>query len=501
MAEPFLQFESITKSFPGVKALDNVSIGFERGKVHGIAGENGAGKSTLLNILSGIYRADSGAVRIGGRDCSFGSAHDAFMAGVAKIHQELFLVPEMTAAENLFLGHMPQTCGILNKKRLLESAREALSAVGEEMDPATGVKDLSTAQRQMLEIAKALSRNAEIIAFDEPTSSLTSRETEKLFSVIDNLKKHGKVIIYVTHRMEEVFRICDSLTIMRDGNKIVTFDDLSGITTGDIIRKMVGRDITDIFGYMPGKKGPVMLDVDGLMGRGIKSPVSFTASQGEITGLFGLVGAGRTELLKLIYGANKASSGTVKISGVPVRINSPIDAIKNGIILLPEDRKKEGIIPVRSVKENINLSARRNTSFLGIVIDGKWEEKNSREMVAKLKIKTPSLEQLIQNLSGGNQQKAILARWLSEEIKVLLLDEPTRGIDVGAKSEIYSFIYDLAQSGVAVIIVSSDLPEVLGVSDRVLVMCEGAITGELSRREATSEKVMKLALPGKAGMH
>jgi L-arabinose transport system ATP-binding protein len=298
--------------------------------------------------------------------------------------------------------------------------------------------------------------------------------------------------------MEEIFRICDQLTVMRDGKKIITYGALQGISTGDIIVKMVGRDIADIFGYKPREKGPEILAVDGITGYGIKAPVTFKAAQREIIGIFGLVGAGRTELLKLIYGAARVMSGTVKVGGVPAHIESPIDAIKRGIILLPEDRKKEGIIPVRSVKENINLSARRNAGF---VIDEKWEEKNSREMVEKLKIKTPSLEQLIQNLSGGNQQKAILARWLSEEIKVLLLDEPTRGIDIGAKSEIYSFIYELAEKGAAVIMVSSDLPEVLGVSDRVLVMCEGKITGELARQQATSEKVMKLALPDKAGMH
>ena len=498
MIEPFLQFSSVSKSFPGVKALDDVSIGFERGKVHGIAGENGAGKSTLLNILSGAYKSDSGTVLIGGKESVFASSHDALSAGIAKIHQELFLVPELTAAENLFLGHMPQTNGVLNKKLLFENARTAMLEVGEEIDPGIKVKDLSTAQRQMLEIAKALSRNAEIIAFDEPTSSLTSREIEKLFAVIENLKKNGKVIIYVTHRMEEIFRICDQLTVMRDGKKIITYGALQGISTGDIIVKMVGRDIADIFGYKPREKGPEILAVDGITGYGIKAPVTFKAAQREIIGIFGLVGAGRTELLKLIYGAARVMSGTVKVGGVPAHIESPIDAIKRGIILLPEDRKKEGIIPVRSVKENINLSARRNAGF---VIDEKWEEKNSREMVEKLKIKTPSLEQLIQNLSGGNQQKAILARWLSEEIKVLLLDEPTRGIDIGAKSEIYSFIYELAEKGAAVIMVSSDLPEVLGVSDRVLVMCEGKITGELARQQATSEKVMKLALPDKAGMH
>jgi L-arabinose transport system ATP-binding protein len=491
----YLRFESVSKSFPGVRALDNVSLEIAEGTIHGIVGENGAGKSTLLNILNGVFKASSGTVIIDGKPAVFDAPRDAFNAGVAKIHQELFLIPEMTVAENIYLGHMPEKNGVIDKKKLITDTANQLKEIGEEIDPGAKVKNLSIAQRQMLEIAKALTRGAKIIAFDEPTSSLTSNESEKLFSMINRLKKQGKVIIYVTHRLDEIFKICDAITIMRDGRRIETYGTVRGLTHETIIEKMVGRSISDIYGYTQRKKGGSALEAAGITGTGLAEPVNINVSEGEILGVFGLVGAGRTELLRLIYGAEKRKTGIIRAGGCIADINSPAEAIDAGIMLCPEDRKKEGIVPVRSVQENINISARRNNLIAGLMLDEKWEEKNAADMIGRLRIKTPSAAQLINNLSGGNQQKTILARWLSEKIKVLLLDEPTRGIDVGAKSEIYSFIYKLAAEGKGIIMVSSDLPEVLGVADRIVVMCEGRVAGELARKEATEEKIMQLALP------
>ena len=434
-------------------------------------------------------------MRLAGQPRVFTSTHEAIAAGIAVIYQELHLVPELSVAENLFLGHLPQRFGLLRRSQLYEDTRQQLARLGEDFTPTTRVARLSIAQRQMVEIAKALARGAKVIAFDEPTGSLSAREIEKLFAVIAELKSRGCVILYVTHRMEEVFRICDSATVFRDGRHVRTFETMDGVTPDTIVSLMVGRDIQDVYNYHPRPHGEPALELNNVMGPGLAEPVSLTVAKGEIVGLFGLVGAGRTELLRLIFGATRMRGGSIKVWGKPVNIASPRDAIRAGVLLCPEDRKKEGIVPIRSVMENINLSARRNTAHFGLFINGKWERENAAKHVAKLGVKTPSLRQLIVHLSGGNQQKVILARWLSEQVKVILLDEPTRGIDVGAKSEIYSIIYELAKQGIGVLIVSSDLPEVLGVADRVLVMQQRKLTASLDRAEATQEKTLKLALP------
>jgi L-arabinose transport system ATP-binding protein len=491
----YLQFESVGKVFPGVKALDNISFGAREGSVHALLGENGAGKSTLLKILSGAHSPSGGTLRLNGEARVFASTHEAIAAGVAVIYQELHLVPELSVAENLFLGHLPQKFGLLRRGELYEQTRQQLARLGEDFHPVTKVGRLSIAQRQMVEIAKALARGANVIAFDEPTSSLSAREIEKLFAVIAELKARGCVILYVTHRMEEVFRICDSATIFRDGRHVKTFETMDGVTPDTIVSLMVGRDIQDVYNYHARPHGEPALELENVMGPGLAEPVSLTVAKGEIVGLFGLVGAGRTELLRLVFGATRMRGGSIKVWGKPVRITSPRDAIRAGVLLCPEDRKKEGIIPIRSVMENINLSARRNTARLGLFINGAWERENAAKLSAKLAVKTPSLRQLIVHLSGGNQQKVILARWLSEQVKVILLDEPTRGIDVGAKSEIYSIIYNLAKQGAGVLMVSSDLPEVLGVADRVLVMQQRRLTASLDRSEATQERTLRLALP------
>ena len=493
--ESYLEFSNITKNFPGVRALDGVSFGVNENSIHALLGENGAGKSTLLKILSGAYRPDSGTLALGGALHAFHSTSEAIRAGVAVIYQELHLAPDLSVAENVYLGHLPNRWGVVDREALNRKTAEHLAVLGEEFDPRIKVGRLSIAQRQMVEIAKALSREAKVIAFDEPTSSLSSREAEKLFGVMTQLKASGKVILYVSHRMEEIFNICDSATVLRDGRHIQTFSKLEEIGPDELVSKMVGHAIADVFHYTPRPHGSVALEVKDMIGPGLSAPANFSVKKGEIVGFFGLIGAGRTELMKLIYGAVPAKTGSVHVGGTAVKVRNPIDAIRAGIVFCPEDRKKEGIVPVRSVMENINLSGRRHFSHLGLFINEGQEKKNASAYVQKLAVKTPALSSAIKNLSGGNQQKVILARWLSENIKIILLDEPTRGIDVGAKSEIYSIIYALAEQGAGVVLVSSELPEVLGVCDRILVMRQGRIVAEADRKQATQEGLLKLALP------
>jgi L-arabinose transport system ATP-binding protein len=491
----YLKFQSVSKVFPGVKALDSISFEVNAGSVHGLLGENGAGKSTLLKILSGAYIPTSGEVEIDGKVRRFHGTKDAIDAGIAVIYQELNLVPDMTVEENLLLGHMPLRHGLIDKKTMTQVAREALASLSGEINPKSRIRTLSIGQRQLVEIAKALIRDAKVIAFDEPTSSLSDREVQKLFSVIKDLQGRGRAILYVSHRLEEVFQICDSITVFRDGRIVKSFDDMSALTNDILIRNMVGREIKDIYDYRERPHGERLLEVKDLTGPGLTAPASFEVSKGEILGFFGLVGAGRTELMKLVFGAEKPVQGTVSIAGKVMDASNIGSSIRNGLVLCPEDRKLEGIIPISSVSDNINLSVRRLFSRFGFFINRGKEAANTDKFIEKLSIKTPSSAQLLMNLSGGNQQKVILARWLSEDIRVIILDEPTRGIDVGTKSEIYQIMYSLAESGMCVVFVSSELPEILGVADRILVMRSGKIVGSLSRNEATEEKVLKLALP------
>jgi L-arabinose transport system ATP-binding protein len=491
---PALAFDRVSMEFPGVKALTDVSFEVHAGSVHALMGENGAGKSTLLKILSGAYRPTDGAIVIDGQPRAFGNTSDALAAGVAVIYQELHLVPEMTVAENLFLGHLPQHLGLVNRRELLAAARRQLDLVGEAIDPGVKLGRLPLAQRQMVEIAKALTRGARIIAFDEPTSSLSDREVRRLFAIIRDLRARGCAILYVSHRMEEIFQLCERITVLRDGKHVETAE-LARLTRDAVVQRMVGRELADIYNYTPRTHRGNGLAVEGLFGPGLAEPCSFEAKSGEILGFFGLVGAGRTELLRLIYGAVRKTAGHVRVLSANAEIRKPRDAIEAGIVLCPEDRKKEGIVPVRSVLENINLSARRRMARAGVLIDENWETANARERIDQLRVRTPSARQLIRNLSGGNQQKVILGRWLSETVKVILLDEPTRGIDIGAKSEIYTIMQNLAREGVCVIMVSSELPEVLGVADWIVVMRQGRIAAIVDRADASEEKLLRLALP------
>ncbi|MEO7454296.1 MAG: L-arabinose ABC transporter ATP-binding protein AraG [Fimbriimonadales bacterium] len=490
----YLRFENLSKSFPGVRALDDVSFCVEEGSVHALCGENGAGKSTLLKILSGVYSQDSGQVVLNGEPTRYSSPVGAIDAGIAVIYQELHLVPEMTVSENVFLGHMPQRGGWVNRSELAAKTRSMLDTLGVKIDPWARVGSLPIALRQIVEIAKALSHDAKVIAFDEPTSSLSAREVDHLFKVIGDLKAQGKVILYVTHRMAEIFSICDSATVLRDGKHVQTFENLQGVTSDDIVTLMVGRSLQDVYGFRTREIGECALSVRGLVAAGISSPVDLEVSAGEIVGIFGLAGAGRSELLHAIYGASRISAGLVSVFGNE-GADTPPKSIRSGLMLCPEDRKKDGVFGLRSVAENINISARRRYSRLGFWIDDKREAANAQQQVDRLSVRTPSLQQPIGLLSGGNQQKAILGRWLSETVRILMLDEPTRGIDVGAKREIYEIVYELAEQGVGVLLVSSELPEVLGVCDRILVMREGALVGELSREQATQENIIRLALP------
>jgi L-arabinose transport system ATP-binding protein len=492
----YIEFNNISKHFPGVKALSNISFRANAGSVHALMGENGAGKSTLLKTLSGLHQPTEGELVIDGKPVAFSSTVDALDHGIAIIYQELNLVPELSVAENIFLGQLPTKGGKVDTTTLNKNAREQLLRLGEDFDPSRPLKEFSIGQWQMVEIAKALSRNAQIIAFDEPTSSLSQREIQSLFKVIRELRDEGKIIMYVSHRMEEIFDLCDAITIFKDGTHVQTFDDMSDLTHDRLVELMVGREINDIFNYRPRSHGETGLELNNLMGPGLASPVSLSIKRGEILGLFGLVGAGRTELTRLIFGAETATDGEIKIQGQTVNIKGPGDAIKAGITLCPEDRKADGIVPILSVQENTNISARPWNLKSGGRIDFKWERLNADDQVKALNVKTPSLDQLIGNLSGGNQQKVILGRWLSTNMKVILLDEPTRGIDVGAKSEIYDLIFTLAESGVTVLVISSDLPEVLGISDRVMVMKEGSVTGELSRNEFNEQTALRFAMLG-----
>ncbi|WP_058973614.1 L-arabinose ABC transporter ATP-binding protein AraG [Type-D symbiont of Plautia stali] len=491
----FLSFHGICKTFPGVKALQDISFQCRAGEVHALMGENGAGKSTLLKILSGSYQPTEGEIRIKGEVKTFNNTVEALDAGVAIIYQELHLVPEMSVAENIYLGQLPHKRGLVNRKLLRYEADLQLKNLGMDIDPDMPLKYLSLGQWQMVEIAKALARNARIIAFDEPTSSLSAREIEHLFRVIRQLRDQGRTVLYVSHRMEEIFALSDAITVFKDGRYVRTFTDMKNTDHDDLVQAMVGRNLGDIYGYAPRALGKVRLQLENVEAKGVRMPISLQVRAGEIVGLFGLVGAGRSELMKGLFGATKLRGGTVMLDGKRLNIRQPIDAIRAGIMLCPEDRKTEGIIPVHSVRDNINISARRHNLTAGCLINASWEAKNADIHIRSLNIKTPGPQQLIMNLSGGNQQKAILGRWLSEEMNVILLDEPTRGIDVGAKHEIYNLIYQLANKGIAVLFASSDLPEVMGLADRIIVMREGEIAGELPHDAATEQLTLSLAMP------
>ncbi|HCL67856.1 MAG TPA: L-arabinose ABC transporter ATP-binding protein AraG [Rhizobium sp.] len=494
----FLEFKDISKGYPGVQALSNVSFSVEKGAVHGLMGENGAGKSTLIRLLSGDQSADTGTISIDGVAQTYKSVRDAFASGVIVIHQELQLVPELTVAENLWLGRFPSSAGVINRRSLSDSVAAKLRDIGIDIDPDAKVSSLSIGERQMVEIAKAIILDARVIALDEPTSSLSSRESEVLFALIEKLKAKGTVILYVSHRLDEIFRLCDSLTVLRDGKLAAHHPEIATTSRDQIIAEMVGREISNIWGWRPRDFGPMRLEVSDLSGPNLRQPISFSVRQGEILGFFGLIGAGRSEMARLLFGADRRDGGKVVVDGITVTANSPGTSIKAGIVLCPEDRKHDGIVQGRSIEENITISSRRHFSPFGI-LSPKKEASVADDFIARLRVRTPSRLQDIINLSGGNQQKVILGRWLSEQgVKVLVIDEPTRGIDIGAKAEIYEILYGLAADGMAIIVISSELPEVMGISDRIMVMCQGQVAADVARSDFHERLILTAALPDRA---
>jgi methyl-galactoside transport system ATP-binding protein len=492
-----LEMDGISKEFPGVKALDNVSLNVRAGTVHALMGENGAGKSTLMKCLFGMYAPDSGEIRMNGEKLSLPDSRAALNCGITMIHQELHPVPRRSVMENIWLGRFPlrgiRPLRFVDGRRMYNDTQKLFQDLDMDIKPDTIIGDLSVSKIQSIEIAKAVSFNAKVIIMDEPTSSLTGNEVEQLFRIIQDLKRRGVAIIYISHKMEEILRISDDVTIMRDGRKIGTWE-ASELTTDLIISRMVGRDLTQRFPDRSNHPGDVLLRVEGFTSPIPKSfrDVSFELRQGEILGIGGLVGAQRTELIEALFGLRTVESGRLTLRGKPVRIRRPVDAIRHRMALLTEERRVTGIFPVLSVLENTVIANQKRYENYGWIDDAKRREDTDRS-IGRLSVKTPSMKTLIRYLSGGNQQKVLLARWLLTQPDILLLDEPTRGIDVGAKFEIYSIIAELATQGKSIIMISSEMPELLGMSDRIMVMCEGRLTGIVDGNTATEEQIMRLA--------
>jgi ribose transport system ATP-binding protein len=495
MTAPLLEVRSLTKSFPGVRALKGVSLTLARGEVLAVIGENGAGKSTLMKCLAGVQRADSGEILLEGERAEIHTVHDALARGIALIHQELNLADNLDVAANVFLGREKRRAGLIDTANLRREARRFLGAVGLDIAPATLVSALPIGHQQLVEIAKALSVNARVLIMDEPTSSLSAREAENLFKVIRDLRARGVSVVYISHRLGEVKLLADRVSVLRDGENA---GDLAReeITHAAMVKRMVGRDLSQFYPHEPHTPGELTLEVRGIRTPAHpRHPVSFTLRAGEIVGLAGLVGAGRTELLTTLFGVTPALGGTMHVAGREVAPQSPLEAIAAGLALAPEDRKRQGVILEMAVRENLSLASLRRDQRHGF-IDSRRAASISAEMIRTLQIKTPSERQVVQFLSGGNQQKVVLGKWLALRPRVLLLDEPTRGIDVGAKQEIYRLMEELARQGVAILFVSSEMEEILGMSDRALVMHEGEIAGELARAELSEEAVMHLATGG-----
>ncbi|HCN5576603.1 sugar ABC transporter ATP-binding protein [Escherichia coli] len=495
MSETFLQMKHITKRFPGVLALNDVQFTLRRGEVHALLGENGAGKSTLMKILSGVYQPDEGEIIFEDKPVSFSDPLSAQNVGITIIHQEFNLFPELTVEENIFIGRefCKKNRWRLDEKQQRQTTIEILQKLNLAIKPDTLVADLTVAQQQMVEIAKAISVNARILIMDEPTAALTETEIESLFRVTRLLKEQGTGIVYISHRLEELALIADRATVMRDGQYISTVD-YECVKISDLIAMMVGRDLGNIYPRREALQQRIpVLEVNGLTRKGVLNDINFTLYRGEILGFAGLMGAGRTELARAIFGADSIDSGTLKLNGKETVIKDISDAIQQGISYLTEDRKKEGLALNLSVERNIMLGNYPEYSDRFGNIDSRRCQQTSEEQVKALRIKTPNLEQAALNLSGGNQQKIIIARWVCKDTDILIFDEPTRGIDVGAKLEIYELMNRLVAKGKSIIMISSELPEVLGMCDRILVMRSGRITGELSAKEATQEKIMQYA--------
>lgn len=498
MAEYRLEMHGISKSFPGVKALDGVNLNIRPGTVHALMGENGAGKSTLMKCLFGIYKMDEGEVFVDGEKMNITNPDEALKHGLAMVHQELQPVPARTIAENMYLGRYPTKqvgpLKMIDHTKMNEEAAKWLETVKLSFEPTTKLGELSISQMQLVEIAKAVSQNANLIILDEPTSSLTETEVEALFDIVREFREKGVSFVYISHKMAEIRQISDDITIMRDGCYVGTWG-MNEISDGEIVRQMVGRELTNVYPPLDNTPGDVLMEVKGYTSINDKSfkDCSFTLRRGEILGFGGLVGAQRTELMEAIFGMRHITKGEIFLNGEKITVKHPSDAIKSGIGMITEDRRGNGILGCLSIADNVSIASLNNYLEAGIKLDKKKIEELVQDNVSKLSIKTPSSKTAIQSLSGGNQQKVIISRWLANNPDVLIMDEPTRGIDVGAKYEIYQIMIDLAKQGKGIIMISSEMPELLGVSNRVMVMCNGKITGEVSGAEATQENVMKYA--------
>ncbi|MCI6603167.1 MAG: sugar ABC transporter ATP-binding protein [Clostridiales bacterium] len=482
----------ISKTFPGVQALSDVSLDFYPGEVHALIGENGAGKSTLIKILSGVYTPTEGHIEYCGKVVDFPSPHAAIEAGIAVIHQELSIANDLTVAENIFLGREPKKGRMLDRRKMNQMAQAVLDTMDVDIAATTLCRNLTAAQQQMVEIAKVIQRDAKVVIMDEPTSSLSDREIQSLFTLMKKLKETQVTLVYISHRLAEIFEICERATVLRDG-KVITTKRISETSESELVSNMVGRELKDYYNHKRHVRGKEMLRVEGLSRKGEFEDISFSAYAGEILGISGLVGAGRTEVMETIFGARTADKGKIFLYGEEVQINSPQQAIDHKLGMVTEDRRRTGLMLQSSVKNNISLpSLTYNQKKFGF-FDALWENKSALQMIKELLIKTPSAETMTANLSGGNQQKVILGKWLVAKSQILILDEPTRGIDVNAKSEFYALMNDFVARGGCIVMVSSELPEIIGVSDRVIVMREGRISGELSSEEATEQNIIHLA--------
>ncbi len=488
-AEPIIELSGIAKHFGSVQALQGIDFRLFPGEVHALAGENGAGKSTLVKILAGIYRPDAGMVKVGGEVVELRSPTQAQALGIAVVHQEPMLFPDLDVAENVFMGRHPRDrFGRVDWKRMYREVDQLLTSLDVPLSSHTPVQGLSVAEQQLVEIAKALSLDARVLVLDEPTAALSAHEVDELFAIVRQLRERGVAILFVSHRLEEIFEIADRLTIFRDGTHIITAP-VGEMTTEAIIRHMVGRELSNLFPKSEARIGDVVLEVRHLSRPGSFTDVSFQLRQGEILGFAGLVGAGRTEVARVLFGLDRAESGEIWLKGKQVRIRSPRDAMRSGLAYVPEDRHQHGLVMDFSIAANVTLPILKQVSRLGL-IDPRLERKIAGDYSSQLHVRSSGIEQLVNALSGGNQQKVVLSKWLATNPSVLILDEPTRGIDVGAKAEVHRIISDLAVEGLAIILISSELPEVLAMADRVIVLHEGRVSGTFARSEATQERVM-----------
>lgn len=491
-ARPVLALDGVTKTFPGVRALSNVSLQLHPGQVTALVGENGAGKSTVVKILTGIYQPDGGEIRVDGQKITLPTAQAAGEAGVTAIHQETVLFDELSVAENIFLGHAPRgRFGLIDRAAMVARADKILKSIGAEIDPRNKLKDLGIANKHLVAISRALSIDARVVIMDEPTAALSQKEIEELYELVEDLKAKGKAILFISHKFDEIFRIADRYTVFRDG-ELVGEGHIGDVTESELVKLMVGRDVSQIFPQRDKRPGADVLVVDGYEHPTEFAGISFTLRKGEILGFYGLVGAGRSEAMQALFGITRPSGGHVRIDGAPVTIRSPADAVDHGIVYVPEDRGRQGAITALPIFQNVTLPSLGRTSKNGFLQLAE-EFKLAREYTERLDLRAASLDTDVGNLSGGNQQKVVIAKWLATQPKVIILDEPTKGVDIGSKAAVHDFMAELAAQGLAVIMVSSEIPEILGMSDRVIVMREGRIAAELAGDDLTPETLVRHA--------